>query len=176
MSVLTREWEIENRKMTEEGENQDSLPGKKKSCLYNAQMYVCVLGFDVYLWSAGWDEIHTCWRFSSQTLRNLSPPHFGLSLAVRFSGILFPPLCSFCFLSPTFMLIYFSLLHWVLRQILFPQRCDLSLFITSYTFWSFSLLTLFLSHYYFLPRSHTRLSCDSVCCPTAFIHPITITE
>lgn len=95
-------------------------------------MYVCVLGFDVYLWSAGWDEIHTCWRFSSQTLRNLSPPHFGLSLAVRFSGILFPPLCSVCFLSPTFMLIYFSLLHWVLRQILFPQRCDLSLFITSY--------------------------------------------
>lgn len=44
-------------------------------------MYVCVLGFDVYLWSAGWDEIHTCWRFSSQTLRNLSPPHFGLSLS-----------------------------------------------------------------------------------------------
>lgn len=29
MSVLTRECEIENRKMTEEGENQDSLPGKK---------------------------------------------------------------------------------------------------------------------------------------------------
>lgn len=29
VSVLTREWEIENRKMTEEGENQDSLSGKK---------------------------------------------------------------------------------------------------------------------------------------------------
>lgn len=131
-------WEASDRGLEERGrENEDSLPEfyffyyvQVGMCLW---VFVCVSGFRrLPLISRQRLYSHLLPIFS-QTLRNLSPPHFWLSLSLSccqvFNNLFFPQPSPICFLSSTFILIYFSPLHWVLGHRFLSHRDMLFLFL-----------------------------------------------
>lgn len=80
---------------------------RKSSLFFCGWRWQVGFGWGLFaLWATGWNLIHTCWRFFSRTLRNLSPPHFCfMSRSQTVSPLLF--FLSSFFLQ-TFPFIYFS--------------------------------------------------------------------
>lgn len=130
---------------------------KRKSSLYFCGWcWEVGFGWGLFtLWATGWNLIHTCWRFFSHTLRNLSPPHFCfVSRSQTVSPLLF--FLSSFFPSNIPIHLFLSSVCRFRAQSSFPQCFFFPL--------SFSHCLTSPSSDYF-PPAHAQHPCDVVCLP-----------